>query len=75
MNREDLHKEFERIGRDRNTVPHKDQEIRHQVLLTELFIRLLNEYNESTSKFNFWLIILTAVLAVLTFIMTIKIFL
>ncbi len=43
-----------------------------QAMLTRLFMKLLNDFNESTNKYNKWLIRLTWAIAILTVVMVWK---
>jgi hypothetical protein len=45
-----------------------------QVKLNKLYVRLINEFNETTGKYNCWLVRLTWAIALLTLVMVIKLF-
>jgi hypothetical protein len=72
MRRGELQKELSIIAEKKNTAAYKDQENRHQVLLNELFIKIINDFNESTIIYNRWLIVLTIIIAFLTIAMLLK---
>lgn len=45
-----------------------------QIKLNKLYVRILNEFNETSNKYTRWLISLTLVIAILTAAMVVKMF-
>lgn len=74
MKKEVLQEQFRQIAIDKDTAPNTGRETFHQTLLTKLFIEMLNDFNEITSKYNIRLMRLTVAIALLTLVMVLKMF-
>ena len=75
MTKEELEQEIKNIEAERGNPSQTysaEKMINEQVRLNKLFIRLINDFNESTNKYNKWLMRLTWAIAILTAVMVWK---
>ena len=75
MKKEELEQRIKEIESQRGNSSNSystETVVNEQIKLNKLYIHLINSFNETTDRYNRWLIRLTLVIAILTAVMVVK---